>query len=142
MRKRKLIVNNDFMKKNILKIVVCVLGFFTLGCFSSFVTLNSNDSIIGVWIAEDDNNSKLIFLDNGKCEEYYENKLESEYNFSISNNSTQCNESVHTDGNTSYLRMVDVNNNDEYCYEINGITSTKLSLRFLNRGGFVIYSRQ
>lgn len=125
------------------KIIFNLLSLITLLSLFSFSKLDSdNGSIIGSWISESDPKSKLIFSLNGKCKEYYDGILQDEYTYIISNTSPQCDTNVHIDQYTSYLQKMNVNDpGDIYCYEINGITSTILSLRFVGNGGFMIYNR-
>lgn len=125
------------------KIILSVLSLITLVVIFGFCSTITNSTITGSWINEKDSNSKLIFDTNGKCKRYYEGELIEEYIFSISNNSLQCGVNVHVDIYTSYLKIININDvNDFYCYEINGITASKLSLRPIEDGGFIVYYKE
>lgn len=125
------------------KIILSVLSLVTLIVIFGFCSTITNSPIIGSWINEKDSNSKLIFDTNGNCKRYYEGELIEEYNFSISNTSPQCGVNVHVDSYTSYLKLTNINDaNDFYCYEINGITASKLSLRPIENGGFILYNKE
>ncbi|MFS4457315.1 hypothetical protein [Maribacter sp. 2304DJ31-5] len=125
------------------KIILGILSLITFVSVLGFCITNTNSSIIGYWVSENDPKLKLVFTPDGKCMEFYDNEKQDEYTFSISNISPQCGEEVHVDQYTSYLKLVNiVDSEDIYCYEINGITSSTLSLRFLGNGGFVIYNKE
>ncbi len=102
-----------------------------------------NASIVGTWISESDPKAKYIFNSNLKCHEYYEGELIASYTYEESNFTPQCGEAVPVDQYTQYLKLTDISDPDfQVCYEINGITSTRLSIRFLDRGGAKVYLRQ
>lgn len=126
-------MNLKFLKFGIagigILLIICVYGFF--------VPNKSNESIIRNWVSEADFKSKVVFLSDGTLKEYYDNILQNEFVYSISNSSTQCGQRVYVDGNTSYLTTINnSDSNDIDCYEINGISSAKLSLRPIDKGGF------
>ncbi len=100
-------------------------------------------SIVGTWIAEKDSKSKWVFTSDLKCKRYYDSVLLSTYTYSISNTSPQCGETVPVEQHTSYLKLTKEGPvNSKRCYEINGITAEKLSLRVVDRGGLLLFDRQ
>jgi len=102
-----------------------------------------NESLEGTWIAESDSKSKWVFTNDGKCKRYYDNELLNTYVYSLSNKSPQCDKTVPINSKTQYLKLVKVGKVDsEYCYEVNGITSEKLSLRQMGRGGLLLFDKQ
>lgn len=113
------------------------------GLLSFKISTNSNETIIGSWVSESDINSKLVFTSDGKCKEYYENELQDTYSYQIANTTPQCGIDVPIDQYTSYLKMTNISDSsDVYCYEINGITTSSLSIRLIGNGGALIYDRQ
>lgn len=128
-----------------LNVQIIVLLVVLVSCLTSFYLKqqNSENLIIGVWIAESDPKSRLVFSSDGKCKDYYDNILEDEYSYVIENSSPQCDTEVPIDSYTNYLKLININDIlDQNCYEINGVTDQKLSLRLLGMGGVIVYDRE
>lgn len=120
---------------------------FMLFLFFSTIVVNSqtlykNSSIVGTWVSEDDSNWKLIFTADNKCYQYYSNSLTETDSFIISNTSPQCGVRVPIDNYTSYLQLINTQNAETICYEINGITDKNLSLRVIDNGGAIVFVKQ
>jgi hypothetical protein len=109
----------------------------------SFTTNQNQDaSIIGTWISQEDNNYKLVFNGN-TCTWIYSGQSNTTYSFSLSNTSPQCGEVVPVTSELNYLRLVNSSNSNEtLCYEIYSLTETTLTLRPIEKSGFLIFNRQ
>lgn len=125
------------MKKINLKIGFIVL--LIVNC--SILTKSQNQSILGAWISETDNNQILVFKSNNKCYQYYSNVLVNTSDFTISNTTPQCNVNVLVDNTTNYLHLNDLSNNIEQCYLINGISDISLSMSIIDEGGVILYKK-
>jgi len=101
-----------------------------------------DSTIIGSWILEDDNNSKFIFTADSLYSQYYENNLIDKGTFRIRNSSPQCGVEVSVNANTNYLQLLSINLNSTFCYEIYGIGLNKLTIRILDRGEILIFTKQ
>lgn len=125
-----------------------LLGVAMLVSISTILSVSStfgdthNSSIIGTWVSQEDPAFKMVFNDKGKCYWYTKGKLSDSFDYTISNSSPQCGTKVLVNTKTSYLRLKDLSDNENYCYEINGITEKHLSLRTLDMGGADVYIRQ
>lgn len=100
-----------------------------------------NASIVGTWVSEKDSNSKWVFTQTD-CKRYYDNELLFTFSYSTSNSSPQCGHTVPIDRYTSYLKLTENIDGKDYCYEINGITNQKLSLRAVGRGRAMVFNKQ
>lgn len=127
------------MKTKIRIIVTVVISTILI----SFTTNQNQDaSIIGTWISQEDNNYKLVFNGN-TCTWIYSGQPNTTYSFSLSNTSPQCGEVVPVTSELNYLRLVNSSNSNEtLCYEIYSLTETKLTLRPIEKSGFLIFNRQ
>ncbi|MFT6872177.1 MAG: hypothetical protein ACJAVN_001183 [Roseivirga sp.] len=121
-----------------------LLGLILISGFGSPITVDSkNQTILGTWIAEKDAKSKWVFTSDGNCKKYYNGELLNTYAYSMNNTSPQCGETVPVNSNTQYLKLTKIGKVDtEYCYEINGITTEKLSLRQIGGGGLLLFNKQ
>lgn len=110
---------------------------------TSFTTLNNQDaSIIGSWISEEDNNYVMVFNENN-CTWLYSGQSTASFTFTLANTSPQCGEIVPVSNELNYLKLINTyNSQDQYCYEIYGLTETKLTLRPLDKSGFLVFNRQ
>ncbi|WP_139135285.1 hypothetical protein [Roseivirga sp. 4D4] len=109
----------------------------------SVLSTHQNESLEGTWMAEKDSKSKWVFTNDGKCKRYYDNELLNTYVYSLSNTSPQCDKTVPVNSKTQYLKLVKVGKVDsEYCYEVNGITAEKLSLRQIGTGSLLLFDKQ
>lgn len=104
---------------------------------------NDFKDIIGVWQSVEDSNWILSFTNDSICTQYYNGILTEKDSFRINNTSPQCNYNVPVDLNTSYLKLTNLSNDnsDSICYEIYGISDTNLSLRVVDKGGFLLFKR-
>lgn len=127
------------MKTKIRIIVTVVISTILI----SFTTNQNQDaSIIGTWISQEDNNYKLVFNGN-TCTWIYSGQPNTTYSFSLSNTSPQCGEVVPVTSELNYLRLVNSSNSNEtLCYEIYSLTETTLTLRPIEKSGFLIFNRQ
>ena len=110
---------------------------------TSFTTVfNQEASIIGSWISEEDSNYKMVF--NGStCTWLYNGQPTVTYHFTLSNTSPQCGETVPVTTEMNYLKLVNANNSEEqYCYEIYSLSETTLTLRPVDKSGFLVFNRQ
>lgn len=130
-------MNNLKIKSGLLTLMLLCL---TLTSFT--YNPKQDASIIGTWISEEDNNYKMIF--NGtSCTWLYSGETTNTYNFALANTSPQCGEVVPVTNQTKYLRLVSTTNtSDQMCYEIYGLSETKLTLRIIDRSGFLVFNRQ
>lgn len=98
-------------------------------------------SIIGSWISEKDHNYKMVFSGN-TCTWIYSGQPTSTYSFTLSNSSPQCGEVVPVTTASNYLKLVNVNNNsDTMCYEVYSLSETTLTLRPIDKSGFLVFNR-
>jgi hypothetical protein len=97
--------------------------------------------IIGTWISEG-GSIKLVFTPI-TCKEFFSGKYYTTYKYRISNDSIQCGEEVYInkDEQTSYLEMINYKTNDTTCYEIVGLESEILSIRYLGTAIPAVYNR-
>jgi hypothetical protein len=103
---------------------------------------NQEASIIGSWISEEDHNYKMVFSGN-TCAWIYSGQPTTTYSFTLSNSSPQCGEVVPVTTASNYLKLVNVNNNsDTMCYEVYSLSETTLTLRPIDKSGFMIFNRQ
>ena len=121
------------------------LVFFTL-CLSSFgffYSIQEKEIIIGEWKNTETPEWKWVFTKEGKCYDYLDNQLSDTYNYSIESTSPQCDQNVPTGELFSYLKLVNVKDaNDLFCYEILSLDETMLQIRWLERGGFISFTRE
>lgn len=123
------------IKLSLIVIVCSILTSFT-------EIVNQDASIIGTWISQEDNNYKLVFNGN-TCTWIYSGQPNTTYSFSLSNTSPQCGEVVPVTSELNYLRLVNSSNSNEtLCYEIYSLTETTLTLRPIEKSGFLIFNRQ
>lgn len=97
-------------------------NYFSPPPFSQYL-IEEQTNIVAIWTSENDPSYRLDFRADGTCYEYYESSLVATHNYSISNSSPQCGETVLVDATqeTSYLQMINVSDGNTQCYEINGI---------------------
>ena len=132
-----------------MKKILLVAGVFIvlLTAGYTFITLGpEEDLIVGTWIMEDEwgSDSKLVFMDDGRVEEYSEGILFWTYNWTIyKETSPVCGVEVQTEPRFSYLKKVNVAYpNDIYCYEIMLLDEETLQLRYFERYTWTSYTRQ
>jgi hypothetical protein len=119
-------------------ITICILSSFR--CKAQTLQANVQNEIIGIWIAEDDLNVKLVFTSDNKILDYYDNELTDTFTFSISH---QC--GSESDNNAWFLKMRDNEDLSERCYEIYGANDNGdkiLSIRDLVSGKIFLYNKQ
>ena len=102
--------------------------------------------IIGIWVAED-KSSQLEFKATGECfESAPSSKVSDVYTYKIIDIMPNCSpkESMIIDPKqtVTFLEMIEKGTGLQYCYQINGITATTLSLRMLGSGGYILYKRK
>lgn len=123
--------------------------FFGLMFFLSVIVSSFNkkdmmldSSIIGTWRSESDSNYTINFTNN-TCTWFYENIPTDVYIYTLSNSSPQCNQEIFVSENSKFLKLVNVNNSEEQiCYEIYSLSETTLTLRELDKSGFLVFIRQ
>lgn len=111
----------------------------TLSCNAQERQENIATEIIGTWIAEDDDKVKLVFKTDGTYTSYYDGEQTTVYNYSITD---KCGNEEDT--NSWFLKAVDQEDNDEYCYELYGADSQSggvLSMRSMLNGKIFVYKR-
>jgi hypothetical protein len=120
---------------------LCILGICLFFSCNMFGQDPDDKSIIGIWVSETDNTSKLAFTSDGKCQQYSENNLIATDSYILSNTTPQCGENVVVDDKSLFLSLKDIATGDEFCYYVNGITDKYLSLNYFDRGGVMVYLR-
>ena len=101
-----------------------------------------NSLIVGNWRSNDDSKWELRFTMNYRCYQFYGGKRDEVDSWAISNTSPQCGVTVPVDSTTKYLQLTDNGNPPtSTCYEIVGLTATSLTLRVVDRGGFMIFTK-
>ena len=130
-------------KKNLL-----IVGIVTLTLIFSFTSIQSSFQqekiiIIGTWIPDGSPESEWVFTSDGILKDYENNQLDDTYNWSISTTTPQCGKGVPVGNNFSYLSITNVNDaNDKYCYEILSLNDKYLQIRWIERGGFLLYEKK
>ncbi|WP_430410989.1 hypothetical protein [Kordia sp.] len=122
--------------KNIIILFTLVL---TLGCKAQQAQPNIHTEIISTWVSEEDPKIKLVFNTNGQCVEYYDSVLSGTFSYTISH---ECGEESNT--NTWFLKMIDSEDLDTYCYELYGANydnNNTLSMRFMGNGKIFVYNK-
>ena len=129
--------------KNIQQKIKFSFVILTCSILTSFtVIMNQEASIIGSWISEEDHNYKMVFNGN-TCSWVYSGQPTTTYSFTLSNSSPQCGEVVPVTTASNYLKLVNVNNNsDTMCYEVYSLSETTLTLRPIDKSGFLVFNRQ
>jgi|GEM_PF-1663743 hypothetical protein len=116
-----------------------VLSFLSLICFAQ--ANDEKKDIVGTWISEEDSNWKIVFTADSKYIDYYEGRVSEKGIYSLSNTIPQSEPSVPTGNGISYLKLVDSDKVVQF-YEINGISSTTLSLTWIDNGNLLVFKRQ
>ena len=111
--------------------------------FGSITSLKLEDaSINGTWVCEDDSNWTMVF-DDSDCKWYYNGELQDHYSYHINSLSPQCGRDVLVDSKTKYLSIKNrKDTSDTICYEIHGLSESTLTLRLIDKGGFLIFHRK
>jgi len=120
-----------------------IVGFIISTVLISFTTnQNQETSILGSWISEVDNNFKMVFSGN-TCAWMYSGHPSTTYSFKLSNTSPQCGEIVPASSEINYLKLVNLDDsNDGICHEVYSLSATTLTLRPVDKSGFLIFNRQ
>ena len=127
-------------KKLLITITISVLSLL-LYSFKKNNGTDANPNILGSWVCEDDPNWIMVF-DDSTCKWYYNGELQDDYTYQVNNSSPQCEKDVVVDSVTEYLSIVNaVDSSDKICYEIYGLTQNTLTLRVIDRGGFLIFHK-
>lgn len=127
------------------KLIVLCLFILGIGCKAQIIqnqsTIDEN-LIIGNWMPENSPSLKLEFNSNNLLYKKKNDIVYKTYTWSISSTSPFCNEQVPVGPNYSYLKLQNINDeNDIYCYEIISLDDNLLQLRLLDRGGFLSYNK-
>lgn len=123
--------------KLIISSIIFIL--YVQSCKAQEAQSNIHTQIIGTWVAEEDSKIKLVFNSNGECLEYYDSVLSGTFSYSITH---QCEEDL--DSNAWFLKMIDSEDLDDYCYELYGAnhdSNNKLSMRFMGNGKIFVYTK-
>lgn len=119
-------------------ILIFILGF-TYSCKAQLQRMNNySNSIIGIWILEEDSNQKIEFTSSGECKIYEENILHTTYQYTFEKDS--CGEYFSND-NVIYLKWLN-NNSETSCLEIAGMTLNTLSLMIIDSAQILYYIKQ
>lgn len=97
--------------------------------------------IVGIWQSTEDSLWKWTFTKDRKCIWEYDSETDSNFDYSLANTSPQCGIEVDVDQYTNYLKLIDIEDDEPYCYLINGITENYLSLTVVGRGGVTVFER-
>lgn len=126
-------------------IVIFVLGIITYSFIDKrndlgFIQEPIEQRILGIWIMENSPSDKIEFLPNGQVKRYEDNVLLYTDTYSISNT---CNGYANND-RSLFLKQIDSEDGDEYCFIINGINENNsgiLSLTTSGQGKLIVYIR-
>ena len=121
--------------------IILYLAFtLTFSCFcNAQISLNNySNLIIGTWEEEEDSEYSLVFSSNGNCSEYSENELLSTYTYSIED--SNCDN--YTALNTTYLKLIDLDDSQITCFEILNIEEEVLSLLIIDKANRLFFIRQ
>ncbi|WP_203258599.1 hypothetical protein [Hyunsoonleella ulvae] len=126
------------MKKINIVLIILFLGLI-FNCKAQERQANIATEIIGTWISEDDAKVKLVFNTDGTYTSYYDNEPTAVFNYSITD---KCGDEY--DINSWFLKAIDRDDNDEYCYELYGANSQPggiLSMRSMLSGKIFVYNK-
>ncbi|MGY0427185.1 MAG: hypothetical protein ACWIPI_10235 [Polaribacter sp.] len=99
---------------------------------------NTEESIIGTWVADDDSKSKMRFDSIGKCYSEYTGESTDVYNYSITKETS-------SNGKITFetLKLINTSDsNDVYVYDINSIDDQILVLQYLKNNKLLYYSKE
>ena len=114
-------------------VLLLFLSLFTINC-SVYKPKEEIEIIVGTWINEESPELKMIFKNNGRCEDYINGVLSDTYLYAISKTSPQCGQVVPTGELYSYLKLVNTkDSNEAYCYEILSLNDEYLQIRWVER---------
>ncbi|HMT97399.1 MAG TPA: hypothetical protein PKC62_11980 [Ferruginibacter sp.] len=131
--------------KNTLKLIISLLIFLFSYSYTNAQVQQPNLSteIVGSWIAENDNNYKLVFTQDGHMKTYLSNVLSSDFIYSIT---TQCNGQILNANYDIFLKLTDTEDNDTYCNFLNGIHTGNSGIKTLSirteSGKLSLYTKQ
>lgn len=130
-----------------MKVKYAILIFaFMLYCKSiSQTNINSSieqyrEEILGVWILENDSETKIEFLEDGTVNNYYGEELRSTENYVITGS---CNGENQADGTFILKQYSSID--DYFCSYIEGLNfngSNMLSLMTFNQGKIIVFIRE
>ncbi|MEN8125892.1 MAG: hypothetical protein ABFR32_12275 [Bacteroidota bacterium] len=125
------------------KAIIITIVLLAIFSFTMIQLNQEKELIIGTWINSETPEWKWVFKTDGKCYDYLRDKLSDTYIYSIETRSPQCGQNIPTGELFSYLKLTNVNNNqDQYCYEILSLNDEWLQIRWLERGGFILFKKQ
>ena len=100
-----------------------------------------SERILGTWVCDSDKSWQLAFTKT-KCTQHYSCEAPEVDTYTIANTSPQCGATVPVDQHTSYLQLTNATTHETTCYEINGLTAKTLSLRPIEHGGALVFTRK
>ena len=129
--------------KKINKLIIVLIVLFNINCKSQIISTQNNFSqdILGTWVSSGDNLWSVVFTNDSKRIDYYDNEQIDIYNFSIENS---CGENQNK--NLTYLKVTEDDGNNSFtkCYEIISINynnNGKLSIMDLDRGKIFLFDK-
>jgi hypothetical protein len=109
------------------------------------VTTEELQSIIGSWVSDEDDKSKLVFTSDNKRLDYYDGELLRTQTYLLTKNLKQCDPAFPLEAaeeeDITYLQLADNEGRSVMCYEINTLSGENLSLSVVGRGGITLYNR-
>ncbi|WP_431156809.1 hypothetical protein [Winogradskyella poriferorum] len=119
--------------------VLILIAIQFSGCKESKIEEYKKD-ILGVWILENDSETKIEFLEDGTFNNYYGEELRSTENYVITGS---CNGENQADGTFILKRYSSID--DYFCSYIEGLNfngSNMLSLMTFNQGKIIVFIRE
>lgn len=132
------------MKKyNILQksTLLILIPLFLLVSFRVLNAQKENNELVGIWISTDDTNWVWDFRSDGKLYSYYEGKLSNTYSYSVETTSPQCGKVVDVGANFSYLKLIDLSDQNAQCYEFYGFSDEYIQLKRFDYSGFMNFKK-
>lgn len=122
-------------------LTILMVSLTSLMLYSYKAVSNIDSDIQGTWVSESDANWKMVF-EESNCKWFYNGQLQDDYTYQVNNSSPQCEIDVLIDSSTKYLSLINsADSTDKTCYEIYGLSENTLTLRVIDRGGFLIFHR-
>lgn len=131
--------------KSIIKIILIVILLlsYTYSKAQQIQEPNLSTKIIGTWLAEDDPTQTLVFSMDGHLKIYFNNVLSSDYLYFIT---TQCKNQTLYANYDIFLKLIDTDDNEEYCELLNAIHTDENGVITLSitseRGQLELYIKQ
>lgn len=121
--------------------LLILIPLFLLVSFRVLIAQKENNKLVGIWISTEDTKWVWDFKTDGKLYSYYEGKLINTYSYSVESTSPQCGKVVDVGVNFSYLKLIDLSDQNAQCYEFYGFSDEYLQLKRFDYSGFMNFKK-